>query len=65
MKQTIKFLALCGLGSAFFFVVIMIWAYTPVVYQSYSTKACVEVVSPDPKHNCENMPTRYEHVWVE
>lgn len=37
----------------------------PVVYESYSRGECVRVDDPEGKYSCENMPTKYDHVWVE
>ena len=37
----------------------------PDVHVSYSTNDCVEVVNwSDTKYSCENMPKKYNHVWV-
>ena len=39
----------------------------PDVYFSYSTKECVQVVNYMPNHNfdCENLPFRFFHIWVD
>ena len=39
----------------------------PDVWVSYSTGECVTVVNYDEGDNysCENMPTKFNHVWVE
>ena len=34
----------------------------PTVYESFSKKKCVHV--DDPRYNCENLPKKYNHVWV-
>lgn len=39
------------------------WANTPVVYKSWSTQECVEVLSPREQDSCENLPEKYELVW--
>lgn len=36
----------------------------PVVYESYSTGACVRVDDPAGEYSCEKMPPRYAHEWV-
>ena len=37
----------------------------PDVHVSYSTNDCVEVVNwSDTNYSCENMPNKYNHVWV-
>lgn len=37
----------------------------PVVHFSYESDECVEVRSPDKNHSCDNLPSRYHHVWVQ
>lgn len=38
----------------------------PDVYISYTTRECVKVVSyTDEIFNCENYPTKYNHIWVQ
>lgn len=38
----------------------------PDVVVSYSTGNCVEVINyADTNYSCENMPTKYNHVWSE
>lgn len=43
------------------------WALgLPEVKFSYETQECVEVLVKDERqYNCENLPKRYIHVWVE
>jgi hypothetical protein len=37
----------------------------PDVYFSYSTNECVEVINySDDNYSCENMPSKFNHVWV-
>ena len=40
---------------------------TPDVHMSYSTGECVEVINYDERFNytCENLPEKYNHIWVE
>ena len=39
----------------------------PDVKFSYSTDSCVEVINynEDDKYSCENLPTKFNHIWVE
>lgn len=38
----------------------------PDVYVSYSTDQCVQVVNYnlEDKYSCENLPTKFNHIWV-
>lgn len=38
----------------------------PDVHVSYSTNECVEVLNykEGDRYSCENLPSRYNHVWV-
>lgn len=37
----------------------------PDVYVSYETNQCVEVVNySDSNYTCENLPKRFNHIWV-
>jgi hypothetical protein len=38
----------------------------PDVHFSYSTDECIKVLNydEDDKYSCENMPTKFNHVWV-
>lgn len=37
----------------------------PTVYESYLSGYCVKVEDPASQYSCENLPTKYYHVWVE
>ena len=41
-------------------------ASIPDVHVSYSTDECVKVINYDENDNysCENMPSKFNHVWV-
>lgn len=61
--------ALIGLGM--FFIMDLAFS-TPVVYTSYETNRCVMVEShpgaffnKGTEYSCDNLPQRYEHVWVQ
>lgn len=36
----------------------------PIVQISVSTGKCVDVWDKDRIYSCDNMPSKYEHVWV-
>lgn len=38
----------------------------PDVWFSYSTDECVKVINydKDDKYSCENLPTKFHHIWV-
>lgn len=36
----------------------------PIVYISHSQGKCVDVWDKESKFSCDNMPKKYEHVWV-
>jgi len=36
----------------------------PDVYFSYSTKECTKVVNYGTMYTCENLPEKYNHIWV-
>lgn len=40
------------------------WASTPIVQYSYSKGVCIEVISSDDTHSCNNLPTKYISEWV-
>lgn len=50
------------LGSAIF-VVLGDALSLPVVEYSYSTNECIRVIGPT-LYTCENLPHRYQHVWI-
>lgn len=56
--------AVCVAVVIYLFLVMM---SIPDVWFSYSTGECVTVVNYDENDNysCENMPTKFNHVWVE
>ena len=43
------------------------WGSIPTVEVSYSTGHCervIEYVEPKRGYSCENLPSKYDHVWV-
>jgi len=36
----------------------------PDVYFSYSTKECTKVVNYGTMYTCDNLPEKYNHIWV-
>jgi len=67
MKTVIVGLVIFGLG----FVGADYMFSIPNVLMSHSTGVCVEVENfpsilfSDTAYNCENMPTKYNHIWVQ
>lgn len=61
MLSNLIIMLLAGMGFGLF---LINWANTPVVYFSFPKNTCVEVISPNPDHNCENIPEKYQHEWV-
>ena len=52
-----------------FFIGFLIWSVesyfsTPVVYWSTSSNECVKVMVDGVETNCDEMPEKYERVWV-
>lgn len=37
----------------------------PDVYFSYSTNECVKVINYGTDYTCENLPEKFNHVWVQ
>lgn len=55
-----------GIGMIFLIIagILVYTAPIPDVYVSYSTGECIEVKSKNDKYSCENLPEKYNHVWV-
>ena len=54
------------LGGAILMYTITSAASVPDVYISHTTGECVKVISyTDEIFNCENYPTKYNHIWVQ
>lgn len=53
-----------ALWMAFLFLLVKLWADTPLVYKSASSGECVRVDDPAQEHDCGNLPDKYELVWV-
>lgn len=53
-----------ALWALLFFMLIKVWADTPIVYRSASSNECVRVDDPAKEHDCGNLPDKYELVWV-
>lgn len=67
-----RFGVIFTVGMCIALVAVMGWAIynsvmLPDVYYSYSTKECVRVENYMPDHNfdCDNLPFRFYHIWVE
>ena len=37
----------------------------PDVYFSYSTNECVKVINYGKDYTCENLPEKFNHIWVQ
>ena len=70
LRNTVGLILFGLLGTA---AVALVFDYAlalPDVYVSYSTQECVSVTTyqgvffDSLKYNCENMPPKYNHVWV-
>ena len=66
MLQTIKSLAIGGAIGAGLFAMANYAMSIPDVHFSYSTDSCVQVLNyaEGDNYTCENMPTKFNHVWV-
>ena len=64
-KQIIFVLACFAFIGAAMLYAVSIAVTHPDVYFSYSTQECVKVVNYGTNYTCENLPSRYYHVWVE
>jgi hypothetical protein len=54
-----------GVAVAGLFLVVLNAVSMPDVMVSYSSGECVEVVNySDDNFSCDNLPSRYNHVWV-
>lgn len=56
-----------GAASAFFVYVCLASLDMPDVWYSYSTGECVKVLNyaEDDNYSCEDLPRKFNHVWVE
>lgn len=64
MHKFIEHLALTALIAAAVVIAVNEWAELPTVYESHSQKTCVRVEDPSGQYSCENLPPKYNHVWV-
>lgn len=62
LLQALGFGAICGLVTW----IILNAAEMPDVWFSYSTDECVKVINyaKEDQYSCENLPTKFNHVWV-
>jgi hypothetical protein len=63
LLQALGFGAMCGLAMW----IVLDAASMPDVWFSYSTDECVKVINYDKndKYSCENLPSKFNHVWVQ
>lgn len=66
MLQAIKSLLIGGVIGAVGFILIDSALSIPDVHFSYSTDACVTVLNyaEGDNYSCENLPSKFNHVWV-
>jgi hypothetical protein len=64
--ETLYQAILWGILGAMITFAILDAAGMPDVWFSYSTDECVKVINynPDDKYSCENLPNKFNHVWV-
>lgn len=57
---------LWGILGAMITFVVLEAARMPDVWFSYSTDECVKVINydKDDKYSCENLPNKFNHIWV-
>ncbi len=60
---TLAYAALLAVLGSAVFVVLGDALSLPVVEYSYSSGECVRVIGPT-LYTCDNLPRRYQHVWV-
>lgn len=67
MSNALKGIIYGSLTGLFFGFILVQIGNIPEVQMSYSTGECVKVINytEDTKYSCENMPTKYNHVWVQ
>jgi|SaaInl3SG_22_DNA_1037383.scaffolds.fasta_scaffold90564_2 hypothetical protein len=70
MKQVIKTVVVVSAVTAGLFVGIDLAMSTPDVLVSYSTNTCTQVINyegilfPAGNYDCENLPEKYNHIYV-
>lgn len=64
-KSILSSLSIIMVAGILFGLFLFNWANIPVVYFNYPSNYCVKVISPNPIHNCENLPTNYQHEWTQ
>lgn len=59
--------AIGALAFGTIFCVLQVMSSIPDVYFSYSTDECVLVLNyhEDDNYSCDNLPTKFNHVWVQ
>jgi len=67
MKDPLLILVLCSAMGLLLFKVFIDAMMLPDVWVSYSTNECVKVLNyqETDKYSCENLPKKYNHVWVQ
>lgn len=65
--DTISVLIVCAVIGGIAMAMIFNLTSMPDVHMSYSSGECVNVINYDDRfdYTCENLPDKYNHVWVE
>jgi len=66
MKDILKTVGSIIIISSIFVLGVSFYSAIPDVYVSHSTNECVTVINytDEDTYSCENMPTKYNKVWV-
>lgn len=65
MKDILVSTVVAALGIGLLGMVVIDNSAMPDVHVSYSSDQCVKVINYDElNYSCDNLPTRYNHVWV-
>lgn len=67
MKQFLGYLAGGAIALFVLFYVLEASLSIPDVHFSYSTDTCVKVINytDEDNYSCENLPSKFNHVWVQ
>ena len=63
LNEVARFLLFMAVGAVLAWFVIYELAEVPLVYRSWSTRECVGV-DPAEAGDCDNLPERYQTIWV-
>lgn len=63
-KEYVAILAVIAALSAMLVWALYANAAKPTVYMSFERSSCVRVHDVTDSHTCDNLPAKYNHVWV-